>query len=87
MINVGGGGWKMIRKCHDPDNELCDWMQRPSLYAEPPPIFDHEGVLDAEIKEIAFRIEEDPDATIVRSPIYNPVKLKPTPLLDGKRQK
>ena len=36
MINSGGGGWKLIRKCHDPDYELCDWMQRPSLYEETP---------------------------------------------------
>ena len=37
MINSGGGGWNMIRKCHDENYELCDWMQRPSLNEESPP--------------------------------------------------
>ena len=34
MINSGGGGWTMVRTCHDPNYELCDWMQRPAFYEE-----------------------------------------------------
>ena len=36
MINAGGSGLKIIRKCHDEDSKHCDMVHRPFYYA-------HEG--------------------------------------------
>ena len=69
----------MIRKCHDPNYELCDWMRRPAFYHEIPPSFDHFGVLDREYKEAEYRHANGPEVTARRNPLYMPVKKKAYP--------
>ena len=72
----------MIRKCHDDSFELCDWIQRPSLYEEDPPVLDHERVMDEEEKEIEHRLTHDNFDLQDRQPLFDDIKLKGIPILD-----
>ena len=51
------------------------------------PCVDHIGVLDKEWDEIDYRRANGPEVTASRNPLYMPIKRKPTPSLDEKRQK